>query len=73
MTAASTPCIRLCTLDPTGRQCIGCGRTLEEIGAWAALDEAARRAIMARLPARLASARAAGAAGVDASAMGGAR
>lgn len=56
MTAASTPCIRVCTLDPSGRLCTGCGRTIEEIGAWGALDEATRRAIMAGLPSRLASA-----------------
>ena len=56
MTAASTPCIRVCTLDPSGRLCTGCGRTIEEIGAWGALDEATRRAIMAGLPSRLESA-----------------
>lgn len=50
---ASTPCIRVCTLDPAGRLCLGCGRTAEEIGAWAGMDEAARQAVMARLPARL--------------------
>jgi predicted Fe-S protein YdhL (DUF1289 family) len=49
----STPCISVCTLDRTGRLCLGCGRTLEEIGAWGSLDEKARQAIMARLPDRL--------------------
>jgi len=49
---ASTPCIDICTLDSAGRQCLGCGRTLEEIGAWGSLDEAARRAIMIRLAKR---------------------
>jgi len=48
----STPCIDVCTLDSAGRQCLGCGRTLEEIGAWGSLDEPARRAIMSRLAAR---------------------
>lgn len=56
MSAASTPCIRICTLDPSGRLCMGCGRTIEEIGAWGALSEARRRAIMAELPARRAAA-----------------
>ncbi|MBS7543800.1 DUF1289 domain-containing protein [Ancylobacter oerskovii] len=45
----STPCIGVCALDTAGRSCIGCGRTLEEIGAWPSLDETARRAIMNRL------------------------
>jgi len=56
----STPCIGVCTLDPAGRLCLGCGRTCEEIGSWRVLDETARRAIMARLPARLAEQQAGG-------------
>jgi predicted Fe-S protein YdhL (DUF1289 family) len=35
--------------------CIGCGRSLDEIGRWIALTEAERIAIMAQLPARLAA------------------
>ncbi|MCJ8142084.1 DUF1289 domain-containing protein [Ancylobacter sp. A5.8] len=53
----STPCIAVCTLDGTARFCLGCGRTTEEIGAWATLDEPRRRTIMAELPARLGAAR----------------
>ncbi|MCB4767931.1 DUF1289 domain-containing protein [Ancylobacter sp. Lp-2] len=45
----STPCVGVCALDAAGRHCVGCGRTLEEIGAWPSLDETARRAIMNRL------------------------
>lgn len=52
----STPCVSVCTLDAAGRTCLGCGRTLEEIGAWPALSETERRAIMARLSARPAGA-----------------
>ncbi len=48
----STPCVSVCTLDAAGRLCLGCGRTLEEIGAWPALSENERRAIMARLSTR---------------------
>jgi len=29
-----SPCIRVCTLDKSGELCLGCFRTLEEIGAW---------------------------------------
>ncbi len=51
VTAASTgtsPCVGVCRLDDTGF-CEGCLRTIEEIGAWAGLDEGTRRAIMADL------------------------
>ncbi|SCW81766.1 DUF1289 domain-containing protein [Ancylobacter rudongensis] len=52
----STPCVSVCTLDAAGRHCLGCGRTLEEIGAWSTLGENERRAIMARLSQRRAGA-----------------
>lgn len=48
-----SPCIRLCTLDPAAGICVGCGRTLDEIGRWLIFTDAERRAIMADLPARL--------------------
>ncbi len=51
VTAAPTgtsPCVGVCRLDDAGF-CEGCLRTIEEIGAWAGLDEATRRAIMADL------------------------
>ena len=48
----STPCIQKCIVDgPTGL-CLGCYRTLSEIGGWSALDEAQRTEIMAELPSR---------------------
>lgn len=54
----SSPCVKVCAVSGQTGQCIGCGRTLSEIAAWARLDEAQRRTIMAELPARLASAKA---------------
>jgi predicted Fe-S protein YdhL (DUF1289 family) len=48
-----TPCIKLCTVDPTSRLCRGCGRTLDEIGRWSILTDAERGQIMAELPARM--------------------
>lgn len=51
----SSPCRRLCALDEGGGLCVGCGRTLAEIAAWATLSEPERRAIMAGLAARLAA------------------
>jgi predicted Fe-S protein YdhL (DUF1289 family) len=48
-----TPCIKICTFDPVLGLCSGCGRTLDEIAAWANLSEAERRLVVAQLPARM--------------------
>jgi predicted Fe-S protein YdhL (DUF1289 family) len=53
MAAIRSPCIRLCTLDPASRTCLGCGRTLDEIANWTRYTDGEREAIMARLPERL--------------------
>lgn len=47
-----SPCVKLCTVHPTERLCIGCLRTVEEITAWSRMDAATRRTIIAELPAR---------------------
>ena len=47
-----SPCIGVCALDPDTGWCEGCLRTIDEIAAWGALDEQARREIWQRLPAR---------------------
>lgn len=52
MSGISTPCVKICVIDPASGLCEGCGRTLEEIARWASLSEAERRAIMAELPRR---------------------
>ncbi|HRK23808.1 MAG TPA: DUF1289 domain-containing protein [Beijerinckiaceae bacterium] len=51
---ASSPCIKLCTIDPGTGLCAGCGRTLEEIAAWSMMTDAERIALNAALPDRLA-------------------
>jgi len=53
MSGASTPCIKICVIDPVSKLCEGCGRTLTEIARWGRLSEAERLAIMAVLPKRL--------------------
>lgn len=53
MNAVSSPCVRLCVIDPASKLCEGCGRTLQEIADWSRLSEAQRLAIMATLEARL--------------------
>ncbi len=55
MKGISTPCIKVCLIDPASRLCEGCGRTLTEIAQWGRLSEAERQAIMAVLPERLAA------------------
>jgi uncharacterized protein len=51
-----TPCIAVCIIDPKTSLCFGCGRTLPEIARWPRMDSAERRAVMARLPERMAEA-----------------
>ncbi|WNJ88800.1 DUF1289 domain-containing protein [Bosea sp. 685] len=53
MTAASSPCIKVCVIDPASKLCQGCGRTLREIAQWAGMSEAQRMAVMALLPERM--------------------
>jgi uncharacterized protein len=47
-----SPCTKVCTLDASGHICIGCRRTVDEIGAWASLSDAQRARIIAELPGR---------------------
>jgi hypothetical protein len=54
MVDATSPCIRLCLLDERTGFCLGCGRTVEEIGGWITMPVEARIALKADLPARLA-------------------
>ncbi|MGE5171278.1 MAG: DUF1289 domain-containing protein [Rudaea sp.] len=41
----ASPCISVCRIDDTSGLCIGCLRTIDEIAAWATLDDDARRAV----------------------------
>jgi predicted Fe-S protein YdhL (DUF1289 family) len=49
----ASPCIKICTLDPTGQWCLGCGRTLDEISGWQGASHTQRQEILAELPNRL--------------------
>lgn len=51
----ASPCINICRmLQPSG-WCEGCLRTLDEITAWGAMDDAGKRAVLLRLgPRRMA-------------------
>jgi predicted Fe-S protein YdhL (DUF1289 family) len=48
-----SPCVKICALDAATGLCSGCGRSLEEIGAWLHLSDQERRRIMAELPERM--------------------
>ncbi len=47
----ASPCIRQCCLDDAD-ECLGCGRTLEEIKAWHGADAAGRAGILDAAAAR---------------------
>ncbi|MBP7241632.1 DUF1289 domain-containing protein [Amaricoccus sp.] len=49
-----SPCVKVCVIHPETRLCIGCHRSIDEIGRWSAMTPAERRAVMAELPARAA-------------------
>jgi predicted Fe-S protein YdhL (DUF1289 family) len=48
----STPCVKLCKIDPATGVCSGCLRTLAEIKAWGGMSEARRLAVMRVLASR---------------------
>jgi predicted Fe-S protein YdhL (DUF1289 family) len=47
-----SPCVLVCVMDDESGLCLGCHRTLAEIGGWIRLPEAERDRIMAELPRR---------------------
>jgi predicted Fe-S protein YdhL (DUF1289 family) len=50
-----TPCNKVCVIDAACGLCIGCGRSLAEIGGWISMTVDERRRIMDELPARRAA------------------
>lgn len=59
----SSPCVKICVIDPLAGLCVGCGRTVAEISLWPEMGEPDRLAVMAELPARMTAARSRGARG----------
>ena len=53
----SSPCVKVCVVDPESGLCVGCGRTVAEIAMWGELGDDERRTIMAGLEQRLKAAR----------------
>ncbi|MEM8767129.1 MAG: DUF1289 domain-containing protein [Pseudomonadota bacterium] len=48
----TSPCVKVCQLDEND-VCLGCGRSLDEIGAWSRASNAERRRILENAAARL--------------------
>ena len=48
----ASPCVSLCRMDARTGWCEGCWRTLDEIAAWGAAEDAERLAILGRVQAR---------------------
>ncbi len=48
----ATPCVKVCIVDGASSLCLGCWRTLSEIGGWSGLTDEQRAAVMAELPER---------------------
>jgi|GEM_PF-747587 len=50
-----SPCVGVCRLDRIRQDCLGCRRTLAEIGAWRDLDDTARQQVLDDAAARRAT------------------
>lgn len=48
----ASPCTQICTIAADGENCVGCGRTIDEIGDWPGASNDRKRAILARIRAR---------------------
>ena len=51
-TPIKTPCVKVCFVDPKQGLCVGCFRTMEELGKWMRYSDAERDGIMQDLPRR---------------------
>jgi len=51
---STTPCIKVCVVDPVSGLCIGCARTVAEISLWSEMGAPQRQKILAELPKRVA-------------------
>ncbi|MCP2678672.1 DUF1289 domain-containing protein [Maricaulaceae bacterium NA33B04] len=54
-----SPCKKVCVVDPNQSMCVGCFRTLDELGRWTLMSNEERLAIKAELKEREAAYRAA--------------
>ena len=52
MSAIESPCIKICKIEETSGLCVGCLRSLPEIGGWGRMTDAERQHVMIQLPGR---------------------
>ena len=52
-TGITSPCIKVCAVDGSTGFCLGCGRTMAEIGNWIKLGPQGREDVTKRLPQRM--------------------
>ncbi len=50
----ASPCVNVCVIERATGWCTGCGRTLDEIAGWGMASPGEKRAVLARLPERMA-------------------
>jgi predicted Fe-S protein YdhL (DUF1289 family) len=48
----TSPCVKVCQMDPVRGVCIGCCRTLDEIAHWSGMSDEERVAVLEKLPER---------------------
>lgn len=51
--APPSPCISVCQMDPQTGWCLGCLRTIEEIGAWSGNSDSDKRQVWQHISDRL--------------------
>ena len=49
----TSPCIKVCAVDGKTGFCLGCGRTMSEIGGWTKLGTDGRAKVIQLLPERM--------------------
>jgi len=49
MDEIDSPCIDICTIDRDSDECIGCGRTVEEVRNWANFNNLKKKQILENL------------------------
>ncbi len=50
-----SPCINVCHMDPRTGLCVGCWRTLDEIGGWPTYSPQQKQVVLARIAQRQAT------------------
>ena len=53
MKSIETPCKKVCAVDGQTGLCLGCGRSLREIGGWTTFSDEDRSRIMTQLDERM--------------------